>query len=234
MKFEQTHGMSFSTEYNIWRGMLDRCYNEKNSAYRRYGGRGITMCDEWKDSFEAFYLDMGKRPSDYHTIDRERNDEGYSKDNCRWATYREQANNRNNNVPYEHNSKKQTLPEWCREFGLDIVVVKNRIKIGWSFEEAIELRPRTKTCRLYVLNGISKALPDWCKDLGLNYRTVLSRVQKGMPFEKAIISFIAARTIAYDGISKSLKDWCDLMGMDLPSVCVRIILGETFETIVSE
>jgi hypothetical protein len=232
MKFEQTHGMSFSTEYNIWRGMLDRCYNEKDSAYHRYGGRGITVCDEWRNSFETFYADMGNRPSDYHTIDREQNDEGYSKDNCRWATYREQANNRSNNVHYEHNGKNKTLPEWCREFGLDIVIVKNRIRIGWSFDESVELRPRTKTCRLYELNGLSKTLPDWCKDLGLNYRTMLSRIQNGMPFEKAAISFIAARAIIHDGTSKSLKNWCEVLDMDLRSTCMHIVTGITFEDLI--
>lgn len=131
------HGFRHLPEYNIWRGMLDRCYNTETAAYPRYGGRGIAMYDEWKESFEAFYRDMGPRPSTDHSIDRKDNDKGYSKDNCRWATSEEQMRNRSNNVYYEKDGEKKLLRQWCDELGLNTSTVYDRIRRGWTFEEAI-------------------------------------------------------------------------------------------------
>jgi len=88
------HGMYGTPEYMAWQDMLKRCNNENNQAYINYGGRGISVCPEWTNSFEVFYKDMGCRPSDLHSLDRVDNDQGYDSDNCRWATTREQQRNR--------------------------------------------------------------------------------------------------------------------------------------------
>ena len=90
----RTHGMTLTREYRVWRAMIDRCHYPSNKAYPRYGGRGIFVCDKWRNSFENFFADMGKRPSDGHSIDRIKNDIGYEPGNCRWATATEQARNR--------------------------------------------------------------------------------------------------------------------------------------------
>jgi hypothetical protein len=89
-----THGLSRTPEFRVWTNMKTRCYNRKAINYERYGGRGITICDRWRDDFAAFYADMGPRPSPSHSIDRRNNDLGYSPDNCCWATSAAQGLNR--------------------------------------------------------------------------------------------------------------------------------------------
>ena len=90
---KRKHGMSFTPEYRTWSRMKERCYNRHNRKYPDYGGRGIEVCERWLNSFEAFFADMGKRPEGL-TLDRILNDSGYSPENCRWATYSVQNNNR--------------------------------------------------------------------------------------------------------------------------------------------
>ena len=96
------------------------------------------MCDEWKESFEAFYRDMGPRPSNEHSIDRKDNSKGYSKDNCRWATKKEQNNNRRDNVYYEFDGEKKTLAEWCHELQIPYQRMYKLLERGFSFEDAAD------------------------------------------------------------------------------------------------
>ena len=88
----RTHGATNTTEYNIWKSMKDRCLNPKCKSYNNYGGRGITVCDRWLESFENFLSDMGKKPKGL-TIERVDNSKGYSPDNCIWATRKTQVRN---------------------------------------------------------------------------------------------------------------------------------------------
>lgn len=95
----KSHGLSRDSNgdktyiYRAWSSMKQRCYNPKAKGFELYGGRGITVCARWLKSFESFYEDMGERPSEYHSLDRRRNNEGYCKENCRWATKQEQSLN---------------------------------------------------------------------------------------------------------------------------------------------
>ena len=93
-KSRTTHGLSRTPEYVAWRDAKQRCYSQRNKRYKDYGARGIVMCERWLHGFEYFYLDMGKRPSENHSLDRKNNDGPYNPDNCRWATLTEQANNK--------------------------------------------------------------------------------------------------------------------------------------------
>ena len=118
--------------------MLRRCYIKEDIAYPRYGGRGIKMCDEWKNSFIAFYkwsCDNGY--SDNLSIDRIDNNGNYCPENCRWADNYTQANNKRNNRVFEYKGKCLTLSEWCKILNIPYKRTYYRINSGWSFEDAI-------------------------------------------------------------------------------------------------
>lgn len=97
-ELRKTYGMEKTAEYQAWKGLKKRCKNPTAKGYKNYGGRGITVCERWINSFESFFEDMGLKPSPELSIDRTNNELGYFKENCRWATAKEQANNRRNNI----------------------------------------------------------------------------------------------------------------------------------------
>jgi hypothetical protein len=111
-------------EWSAWSGMRARCNNSAHKQYGHYGGRGITVCDSWNNSFETFLSDMGPRPSPLHSIDRINNNSGYCKENCRWATRTEQNNNLRTNHLVTIKGRTQTASQWSRELGVDRSVVK--------------------------------------------------------------------------------------------------------------
>ena len=128
----RTHGKFGSRIYEIWSAMKKRCYLTTAPNYARYGGRGIGICQEWRDSFEAFYADMGDPPTDKHTLDREDNDGDYTPANCRWATAEEQQNNRSSNTFLEYDGKRLTVAQWGRLTGLGKSAILQRIARGWD------------------------------------------------------------------------------------------------------
>lgn len=143
-KAKTKHGLARTPEYMSWFSMKCRCYDPKNKRYKEYAGRGITVCDAWRESFETFYADMGPRPSARHTLDRENNDLGYSKDNCRWATPTQQNNNRRNTVRIQFDGEWKPLSEWCREFGIEYAAIYQRLRKGMSFEDALDAAIKNK------------------------------------------------------------------------------------------
>ncbi|MCO4274260.1 hypothetical protein NG701_07435 [Pseudarthrobacter sp. HLT3-5] len=123
--------------YRIWSNMKTRCTNPKATQYENYGGRGIRFTPAW-NSFEGFYVDMSDGYSDELSLDRIDNDEGYSKDNCRWTTREEQCSNRSSNKIVEINGEKKTLARWIRTVGAKPSTVRQRYYVyGWSIEKAL-------------------------------------------------------------------------------------------------
>jgi hypothetical protein len=113
--------------------MIQRCTNPNSAkSYARYGGRGITVCERWLKSFEAFLADMGPRPSPQHSIEREKNERGYDPDNCVWATRNQQARNKRNNKRYRVGTEELTLAEWSERNGIHRATMLSRIRSGWD------------------------------------------------------------------------------------------------------
>ena len=135
----RTHGMSKSPEYGVWLSMKARCLNPLNARWETHGARGIKVCDEWLNSFENFYADMGARPDPKLSIERKDNDGGYTKENCVWATSREQADNRRTTIRVEIGGQTKSLKAWCRDMGIPYLRTWKRIYLsGWSIERALQ------------------------------------------------------------------------------------------------
>jgi hypothetical protein len=122
--------MHLSPEYTAWRHMIDRCKNIKNKHFDDYGGRGITVCERWHNSFENFYADMGPRPSQKHSIDRIDNNCGYEPSNCRWATATTQALNKRKQMRNTSGYPGVWYSETERKWKAYIGIHRKRINLG--------------------------------------------------------------------------------------------------------
>lgn len=130
-KFPETHGLwkTRRAEYRCWQDMIQRCHNPANKAWPLYGGRGIFVCDRWRDSVANFIEDMGSRPNGM-SLDRIDNDGPYAPNNCRWATTKTQNRNHRGCVFIEYQGKRQTIIEWAEETGIDHRTIHARYKKG--------------------------------------------------------------------------------------------------------
>ena len=145
------HGMARRAEYQSWNSAMYRCFHPKCRAYPRYGARGIVVCLRWRQSFAAFFEDMGRRPSRRMTLDRRDNDGNYScgkceechvngwPANCRWATWHEQALNKSNNRLITFRGETQPMGVWAQEIGMHPAVLQGRLDLGFTPEEALTL-----------------------------------------------------------------------------------------------
>lgn len=174
--------MSYCRLNTIYSRMKDRCYNPKNVRYHCYGGRGITICKEWLapyygyKNFKKWALSHGYR--DDLSIDRIDVNKGYSPNNCRWLTNKEQCNNKTDNHFVTYKGKTQTLTQWCEELNLDYDKTQMRInRLHWTIEKALEYK---NDCRekLITYNGKSQSLIKWCEELNLKSSVVYSRLTK--------------------------------------------------------
>ena len=144
-KGNPTHKQCYTRVYRIYAKIKRRCFAEDDPSYPRYGGRGITMCDEWRESFESFAnWSYANGYRDDLSIDRIDNNGNYTPDNCRWADSYSQANNKRNNRFISYQGKTQTLANWCKEKNMSYNVVWFRLSQGWTFEDAISKKVTRK------------------------------------------------------------------------------------------
>jgi hypothetical protein len=135
------HNMSLSPEYIAWRSMIQRTSYPKHISYKYYGARGIRVCEEWRNSFEAFFAHIGPRPTPTHTVDRIHNVGNYEPGNVKWSTITEQNRHKSNNRYLTLHGKARLLEDWSRLTGLSKQTIAYRLKRGWSVERALTTVP---------------------------------------------------------------------------------------------
>ena len=205
-----THNMSTSPEYKSWAGMKRRCDNPNQTAYERYGGRGITYEKSWK-YFENFIKDMGRMPKANMELDRIDNDGNYCKENCRWATRKEQTRNRGGARAtrlYEFNGKTMCIADWAKEIGITPQSLQKRLNKGWPLELALSPEKRDKDLskrviktepaskgktvrnrnnKFITIEGVTKTYSEWEKEKGLSKGLISKRLQQGCTEYQAVM-----------------------------------------------
>jgi hypothetical protein len=213
--------------------MVDRCTNLKHKDYFNYGGRGIEICERWK-KFENFLEDMGERPSREFSIDRINNNKGYFPGNCRWATMKEQCNNRRNNKTITFNGETKTLAQWSEEIGTPLHVLWLRLSYGWSVERMLTEPVRRKNTKTF--NGKTKTLAQWSEEINISVGTLRKRLNNGWSFERAITEpAVIRRNITFNGKTMTLTQWSAQVGISMQTLHTRLNeLGWSIERALTE
>jgi hypothetical protein len=211
-----THNRSETPEYKSWASMKSRCNNQNSTHYARYGGRGIQHDPRWAD-FEEFLKDMGEMPNQNMELDRINNDGNYCKENCRWATRKEQTRNRGGKRAtrlYTFNEKTMCIADWAKEIGINPQSLQKRLNKGWPLELAlssekrdgdfskrvIKTEPaskgktvRNKNSKFITIDGVTKTYSEWEKEKGLSKGLISKRLQQGCTEYDAVMTPISKR-----------------------------------------
>lgn len=168
---------------STWGNMISRCMDQKHSSYQKYGARGIAVCERWQ-VFSNFTSDMGPRPNG-HTLDRIDSAGNYEPDNCRWATSSQQNRNRRTNRRLTANGETKLVIEWAESTGLPKQTIANRLKAGWTAEEAVSPRrlgPHGVPVRAIEIDGVTKCISEWSRESGVGVPTINHRLRQGWPY----------------------------------------------------
>lgn len=169
--------------------MRNRCDNPNHESYDRYGGRGITYDPAW-DDFSIFLKDMGEKPTPEHQIERVDNDKNYSKENCIWATRKEQTRNRGGERAtrlYTYEGKTMCIKDWAEYVGISNTSMQKRLNKGWPLEKAFS-KEKHDAGKLYTFEGKTMSLTEWSKHLGIPRPTLCDRIKKNLPLDKVFSS----------------------------------------------
>ncbi len=212
----EKHGLTKTTEYNSWRGMIERCENENHRGYNDYGGRGIKVCQRWRNSFSTFLSDMGPKPDRSYTIERRKNHEGYAPGNCFWASRKVQARNKRNNRLITAHGVTRTLAEWSEMTGVSFSTIVTRIdRNGLSAEEALKPGKRAKKNTRWIEHaGERMSLSDWARRLGMSVTGLSDRIEQ--LGEKAALTAVKREPvhwIEYGGERLSVTVWAERLGI---------------------
>jgi Cu/Ag efflux protein CusF len=220
-----TNEEMYSTKMS-WKAMRYRCkgHDVSHKHYKSYTEKGITVCDEWLD-FNVFLSDMGIRPEGL-TLDRKDNSLGYYKENCRWATAVEQANNTDRNVYITYHDETLTQIQWARKFGIKIQTISTRLKKGWKLDRVFE---KVKENKLITYNGKTQTVRKWSIEIGISNKTIANRLKKGLTVEQALSKTRDGRRIKCFGKEKTITAWSEEYNINYDELSRRLRRGWTIE-----
>jgi hypothetical protein len=179
-----THGFFIGRKahpvYSLYKAMVSRCHNPKDPAFKYYGARGITVCDQWRHNPHQFINDMGERPPGF-TLERINNDGPYSPENCEWRTREQQANNKRSNVWITFEGETLTISQWGRKLNFpDNLLGKRLLTLGWSIQKALQTplpEAKIRQKRLITFNKETLTLSQWAQRIGIRPNTLDMRIR---------------------------------------------------------
>lgn len=193
-----TRNLKTTAEYRTWHEIMRRCYNTKRPAYKDYGGRGISVCERWH-TFANFFADMGKRPSDLHSIDRKDNNGNYEPGNCRWTTMDVQCANTRAAIRLEYQGETLALKQWAKRIGVGYWKLQQRHLLGWKAEQILANPPipirrkYARNARLLTHQGRTMSLSEWAREKGIREVTLNTRISTyGWSIERALTEPVRA------------------------------------------
>ena len=219
---------------SIYNGMRLRCYNENNVNYKYYGGKGVTICDEWLLSFENFFdWAINNGYNENLTIDRIDSEKEYSPNNCKWSTKKEQAYNRSMSVKLTLNGKTMYMTEWAEELEIDKKILSWRYNNGWSDEEILS-RPRDYKESKLSLDGKTHSMSEWSRITGIKVATISDRMKKGWSVEDALTKSPNDREIkiTHNKETRTLTEWAKILDVPKTRLSNRYRRGWSDEEII--
>lgn len=227
-KRRATHGMTGTAEYKAWASMINRCYRMTDRGYHNYGGRGITVCQEWRGpgGFIGFFACLGNRPTPGHTLDRIEVDGNYEPGNVRWSTMKEQGRNRRNNRLLTFRGRTMPLSQWAESIGITKATLVSRLGyLGWTLEQSLTV-PAGKPRGPIPLSQLARSA-------GLSPSLLFSRIGKGKSIDEALSTPPAAarpaRILEHDGKAMCMAAWARLLGINQTTIFRRLELGWTVD-----
>lgn len=243
----KTHGMAGSPLYRIWQNIIERCFKPTNESYKNYGGRGITICDEWRHDFQAFYDHVSKLEhygENGYSIDRINNLTGnYEPGNLRFATATEQSRNRRTNHMITYEGETKCLSDWTDSTGIHKPTIYRRIKQqGWSMDRALNETPKpNKRGILITYNGKTQGLSSWARELNIDRQTLVRRLKSGWT-EAEVVStpkratrqFTKHKLLTFDGKTQTVTAWSRELGISIWTIYARLHRNIPIEQVLSQ
>src|ERR1035437_4088783 len=216
-------------ERKRWLAMISRCHHLKDAAYPKYGGVGITVCQRWRDSFDAYCQDMEcPRPAGM-TIERKDGTKGYSPENCVWATYAQQNRNLKTNLFLEHNGKRMVIADWAEEVGIPPSTIATRIYCRhWSTEKALttSIHGWSPNAKMLTFNGETLRLSKMAEKYGIKRQVIQDRLKAGWSIEKALTTTIGSTQhflmVTYKGETLKASEMAKKHGVSYNRMVERI------------